>query len=265
MFRGRDKMKFSSKKIRKIGENGFYSVAYLLSFVIGMLVLRDESANWKVNLLSNDRMMGFWESITDQDTLRGRLEPPTGWVRPFYLGVSGFWLGCAVSHFAIDTRRSDFMEFVVHHLSTLLLLLVSYVLGYVRFGLVILPLHDCTDILLYGAKTVHYMGISGVDTAIFFAFTVCFLVTRLILYPRLVYGIFLEPFLILAENPTYNFWARYWPVYIAEYVVVLSALFILQVLHCYWFGLVLKILEGELSGRRKVSEEGDARSDDEDD
>lgn len=255
--------KFSKLKQRKIGENVFYTVMYLLSFLAGMAVLGEEAVYWRVDLFSNEKMTGFWESIADQGFVE-KLPEASPLVRWYYLIVGGFWLGCAVFHVALDTRRSDFMEYVIHHFSTLLLIGVSYCLGYVRFGLVILPLHDITDIFLYGAKTIHYLGLKGFDTFVFLLFSVSFYVTRLVMFPRLVLGVALEPFVILAKDPLYNDWARYWPIYISEYVIILSALLALQLLHCFWFSLIAKMLRNELRPGQGVSDKGDARSDDED-
>ena len=155
-----------------------------------------------------------------------------------------------------EVSRSDAVEMIVHHITTILLLSFSYITNFTRVGASILLLHDSADVLLESAKCFNYISKAKdskwackfCDT-IFALFAITFLVTRLIIYPRyIIYSVFFE-----APNHFGTNWAGFW--------VFSVLLVILQFLHIFWFYLIAKMLWNLMS----KGVEKDARSDDEDD
>ena len=55
-------------------------------------------------------------------------------------------------------RRKDFAESLAHHVVTLALLYYSFYANFVRPGLIIMLLHDVSDIFLEAAKLARYAG-----------------------------------------------------------------------------------------------------------
>lgn len=240
----------------KISENLFYSTYYIVGFLYFALVLIPQ-ADWSVNLMSN--------STNVVKALIHPFPPPMSDAEHFYYSqCMGFYASAAAFLILFDGRRSDFGELILHHAVTIGLVGMSYAYGYVRSGIIIIALHDVGDIFLYSAKCVHYLGFSGPDTALFAVFAVVFYVTRLVMFSRMVFTIFVETFQVLIVEPSFNRWAMFYDTYLPHYVFFVLFLGTLLFLHGFWFALVLKMIYREVFLGKKVTEEGDIRSDDED-
>lgn len=165
-------------------------------------------------------------------------------------------LGCYLHQLHwTEVSRSDAFEMILHHCITITLIVSSYLQNFTRVGSSILLVHDFADIFLevgkcfnYTSKTPEYKAwASKITDALFAAFALSFLVTRLILYPRfMVYSVLVEAPAIL------GMWPGYWLT-----SIMLSAL---QCLHVFWFYLIARMayrimIVGEV--------EKDVRSDDE--
>lgn len=247
-----------SRRVRsKLSENLYYATYYTLAFGYYMLAVRP-SVKWSVDLFSNESNVVL--------SLMDPIPPPMVRVeRVYYYQAAGFYLSASTFLVLFDGRRSDFFELILHHTVTIGLVTMSYLYGYVRAGILILALHDVGDIFLYSAKLVHYLGFAGMDTALFAVFAVTFFVTRLIMYPRLVHGVAVETLQTVVLHPSLNGWAHHFATYLWHYVFFVVFLGTLQVLHCFWFSLVLKMIHREVFLGKKISDEGDIRSDGEDD
>ncbi|KAA8490557.1 Ceramide synthase 4 [Porphyridium purpureum] len=243
--------KFDARKRAKLSENAFYTIFYICSFAFGVSVYSRE--NWSVQFMSKEKM---FDLFTDY--------PPamSTDLRFYYLAQLGFYIGCLV-FLNMDTRRSDYVQYIIHHAATTILVSGSYVTGYVRVGVIVLILHDVGDIFLYGAKTMHYLGLAPFDTILFVIFMVVFYISRLVFLPRVVYATVLETFLIAAMDPQFNEWVMYWHVYTLHWFVFCVLLCVLIVLHTFWFNLILRVAYREVMQPGKISQDGDIRSDSE--
>ncbi len=89
-----------------------------------------------------------------------------------------------VDLFVKKERKKDFAVMVVHHIMAFTLILISS--GYEelrRPGLVILFLHDSTDILLYVSKIFAYIDARFLSKFCFFFFSCSFIFVRLVFFP----------------------------------------------------------------------------------
>ncbi|PXF44528.1 LAG1 longevity assurance-like [Gracilariopsis chorda] len=249
--------RFPPKVQPKLSENLFYSMYYMGAFAFYMFRVRP-SLEWSVDLLSND-------SHVVKDLVHPYPPHMVASEHEYYNQAGAFYIAASIFLIVFDSRRSDFMEHCLHHFVTLGLVSVSYMYGYVRAGIVILALHDVGDIFLYSAKFVHYLGLAGLDTAVFATFAVTFYVTRLVMFSRLVHMISIETLQTVLVDPGFNKWAMFYDTYLLHYLFFVGFAGTLLLLHCFWFVLILKMIYRELFEGKKISEEGDIRSDDEGD
>ena len=134
-----------------------------------------------------------------------------------------------------EVSRSDSTEMIIHHLTTILLIFLSWLTHFNRIGSSILLVHDVADIFLEAAKTFNYVSKAKdgsrkwakiICDTLFGIFAIVFFVSRLIIYPRyLVYS-------LVIEAPDYfgGAWFGYY-----SYAVLLITL---QLLHIFWFWLI---------------------------
>uniref|UniRef100_A0A3B3DSF7 Ceramide synthase 2-like n=1 Tax=Oryzias melastigma TaxID=30732 RepID=A0A3B3DSF7_ORYME len=142
----------------------------------------------------------------------------------------------------------DFKEQVIHHLATIILLSFSYCANYIRIGTLILLLHDSSDILLESAKMFHYgTGWKKTCDSLFVVFSVVFLVTRLVIFPsKLIRATLLLSMEVFEPFVGYYFFN--------------ILLMVLQVLHIFWAGLILRMVFKFLKGKLEKDERSDEES-----
>jgi sphingoid base N-palmitoyltransferase len=142
-----------------------------------------------------------------------------------------------------DNKRKDFWQMFVHHVLTLVLIALSFICNLHRVGSLVLFVHDCADIFLEGAKSLKYANLQKACDITFGIFTLTWIVTRLMLYPRIIYSTSIEAPRILPMYPVY---------YIFN-----SLLIALLVLHLIWTYMILQIV---IQTIRAGQMEGDVRS-----
>jgi len=143
----------------------------------------------------------------------------------YYIVELAFYLSLLISQF-FDVKRKDFYQLFVHHITTVILLLISYIESTYRFGIVILYLHDLADVWLEAAKLANYAKIQKVCDILFAIFAVVFFFTRLVYFPIYVaYG--------------YFYYNEYQHGIIHKCLVTLC--YVLLFLHCYWGWLIGKM------------------------
>lgn len=154
----------------------------------------------------------------------------------FYYHVE---LGCYLHQLMwTEIHRSDALEMILHHLTTIALIMSSYLTNFTRIGSSILLLHDLSDVFLESAKVFNYMNLANpkikilkiVCDSIFVVFAVSFVITRLIIYPRYV----ISSVLFEASVEFGTEWIGYW-----AFVVMLV---VLQLLHIFWFYLIARMV-----------------------
>jgi len=154
------------------------------------------------------------------------------------------WYLCTLFLLFIDFKRKDFLVMLCHHLVTLMLLTLSWSVGWTRAGVVLLLLHDFSDVFLNFGKMGSYLDAEIPANGSFVIFVVSWGFLRLYCLPRVIYECFaLSPFLLdFSVSGAYAWKTR-------ALVWGMSAL---VVMHIYWYALILKMAVGMLMGEEKV-------------
>lgn len=177
----------------------------------------------------------------------------------------------------VDVARSDFLEYVLHHLVTLGLMIFSHVGWEHRFGAYVLLLHDASDIMLCVAKGLHYMINEDAERAqrakrkgrkydspwifrrlltenfangCFAAFIVVFFFLRLYCLPMVTRSTFGMASRLRHGN--FNMWML---------VTLLNV--VLQALHVWWGCLILYMVFALVTGGERKDYRSDSEGDEE--
>lgn len=238
----------------KLSEGIFYTLYYVCAFTFFVVYVR-----------GNEAFLRDWKLLTNEPVVDSMFEPypppRSDWVQLYYAQDFGFYLSALVFLLFFDTRRSDFRQLLLHHIVTIGLVGLSYTYSYTRIGCVIIALHDFGDVFLYSATTLNKLGYKGLDTAVFATFAVSFYVTRLVMLPRLVWGVCVETLQTVAARPTFANWAQYFETSLLHWAVFTVLLCTLCVLHCFWFSLILRMIHREVFLGKKITDQGDIRED----
>ncbi|KAM9719554.1 ceramide synthase 2-like isoform 1-T2 [Menidia menidia] len=224
---------------KKFGEAAWRLFFYLTAFIAGLACLINRPWFWDHR--------ECWRQYPVQPMERAHF-----W---YYMLELGFY-GSLLLRISVDIKRKDFKEQVIHHLATIFLLSFSYCANYIRIGTLVMLLHDSSDILLELAKMFNYgTGWRKMCDTLFVVFAIVFLVTRLVIFP----GKIIRTTLLLSMEVFEPF---------AGYYFFNILLMLLQALHVFWAGLILRMVYKFLKGKLEKDERSDEESeayDEEDD
>ncbi|KAF8284592.1 putative Sphingosine N-acyltransferase [Trypanosoma cruzi] len=260
------------KKLRKFQTQLWLAVSYTASTVFGYMVQRGEP--WFGLPLSEANRINI---------LSPHPYNPGRWILLYYQYGLGFYLSECFSHLANhDIKRSDFLEYVIHHIVTIALIVFSHCSYEHRFGVYVLFIHDASDIMLAVSKALSYVvkaaeareqraarnGGKGAAPAgppacrlyrLVFSSTTVLLSFVVFVALFVFFRLICLPFLALASVglavKIRTFTVCYW-------VLVVLLQVVLQGLHLYWFALIVKLairalLGGPLDDIRSEDDEED--------
>jgi len=209
---------------RKFFEASYKTLHYVVAFGWELLLLYP--VDWYIKTTK------LWENLPQPMSLSFYV---------FYNYQMGFYAYSLVSVLFFDTRRHDWIQLIVHHIATEFLLVYSWGWGLFRVGLLVLVLHDCSDIFLEGAKCFNYIGLKTITTVLFVLLVITFFICRLVLYPLVCLRstLFEADVVIAAQGIHYEWYEK--PLFNGLLIV----LFLLQI---YWFRELLKVVRRALSG-----------------
>lgn len=161
-----------------------------------------------------------------------------------------FYLSLSLSHF-FEARRKDFWQMFIHHLITLTLFIVSWIVNAIRGSSLVNFVHDIADVLLEAGKATNYAKYEKTCSVIFSLFSLVWIVTRLGVFSRIVY-------VGVTQFPTIH--PKY-PMYYIFTVLNISLL----VLHIIWTYMIYKVAvrmfkTSAVSDVRSSSEESESDS-----
>lgn len=190
-------------------------------------------------------------------------------LRSFYVLQLAIWIWTCFSCQFLESRRKDYLEMMLHHICTIALVLNSFINEELAIGLVVLVVHDATDILVDSLKICNYLKL--VDAHGFFIVELAFvsnivawLYFRLYKFPLDV--VYQGVFVGYTKNcgPAEGTFLERWSAAGTSMTsgCLLSSLCLL---HAYWFFLFLrilvKIITGDTSRAGKEGYEGASGSD----
>ncbi|GBF89705.1 LAG1 longevity assurance [Raphidocelis subcapitata] len=173
----------------------------------------------------------------------------------FYHIQIGFYLQAVPFLMFIEVRRKDWAESFAHHIVTLGLMYYSYYVNFTRPGVIVMLLHDVSDIFLEAAKLSRYAGRQSAATAWFAAFALSWIVLRVVIFCRvIVLSCMIDPIVMIAlpydvdPQPHYSIFA--------------TLFMVLYFLHLYWTWLILQVVRKQLTGGTASDVREDDDSDD---
>ncbi|KAJ8277341.1 hypothetical protein GJAV_G00074150 [Gymnothorax javanicus] len=200
------------RNTKKFCEACWRFVFYLIAFSAGLASLIDKPWFWD----SKECWNGFpHQAVSDAQ-------------RWYYVLELGFYWSL-VLRISADIKRKDFKEQIIHHIATVFLIGLSYCGNYIRVGTIVMLVHDSSDFLMESAKMFNYAAWSKTCDALFVAFAVVFLVTRLVVFPFKV----IHSTLFLFRDVFDPFFGYYF---------FNALLLVLQALHIYWACLIIRMI-----------------------
>jgi hypothetical protein len=155
------------KKFKRVAESSWRFVYYLCAFFAGLYILKDEPQ------FSN--VADCWKNWPHQNV------PDNVWW--YYIIETGFYWSLLFSTIVFDVRRADFMQMMLHHFVTILLLSLSFSINFIRVGTLVLLSHDAADILLDLLKLFRYANWDMALNVGYLVFMAIWISSRLIYYP----------------------------------------------------------------------------------
>lgn len=190
-----------------------------------------------------------------------------------YLAQLSIWVYTCIVHRFWDERRKDYFVMYMHHIITIMLVAGSFAAGYLRVGIIILYVHDVSDVFVDLLKMVNYLklenrrGLFASEIA-YFACIVSWVFWRLYKFPKTaIYASVVEAYRILGPQPRSSadsllgLSMRDLPLYFEMNTLLIALL----CLHIYWAHLFFMIGYTMLtnSAREASRREYEGDSDDE--
>uniref|UniRef100_A0A915PK97 TLC domain-containing protein n=1 Tax=Setaria digitata TaxID=48799 RepID=A0A915PK97_9BILA len=227
-------------KFKRVAETAWRFLFYLCIWLYGLYALSDQPQMYDIS--------ECWRNWP-----RHELTDNIWW---YYVIQMSFYCSLIISSLLFDIRRADFIQMTLHHIITVGLLFLSFVMNLIRIGTVVLFSHDIADIMLELAKLCRYAGWGTVLKCLFVVFMIVWIVTRLIYFPFFViWSIIVDaPALIQADYRWENL--RQLPIIPRIFPAMLLCLLIL---HIYWTVIIVKIALKSVRGNVvDIREESDS-------
>eukprot|EP00475_Leptophrys_vorax_P038365 TRINITY_DN67476_c0_g1_i1.p1 TRINITY_DN67476_c0_g1~~TRINITY_DN67476_c0_g1_i1.p1 ORF type:complete len:314 (+),score=35.34 TRINITY_DN67476_c0_g1_i1:77-1018(+) len=228
----------------KFKESCWKSLYYLSAEIFALLISREEP--WMMD--TKNFWVGPGTSRWPDQMMKLKLKTLFNYVGGFY----------TYSVFALifwETRRKDFGVSMTHHVTCVILVIISYIFRFGRLCSFMIAIHDASDIFLEFAKLSKYINFETSATINFLIFAASWAWLRLWWYPRnIIYSASYEVLQLLDKKDHLVSGPRIY--YVFNFILIL-----LLVLHVYWWILIAKVIMRQF-GTGSVD---DDRSDDEDD
>eukprot|EP00727_Mastigamoeba_balamuthi_P006004 m51a1_g2022 putative longevity-assurance family protein (388) ;mRNA; f:1290319-1291757 len=221
-----DSAQRAARKERLV-QNSFGLLFYVVATVVGNVVLADK--DWAPRAFvwgATGHPDNCWSNYWSYDASRD--------VRMYYAFGLGHSLHAMYFQLLHKERRRDFLEMMVHHIVTVLLITLSYVYGYTRIGTLVLLVHDFSDVFICLARAANECTPDWVVALSFVLLNASWVYLRLFCYPfMLVWSATFRAVPIVNAQGFEGHNAGYWPFNVL--------LWVLYVLHLFWFAMFLKM------------------------
>jgi len=203
------------ERAEKGAKNAYKTVYFTLAVVLGYMVMKDLEYMPKSLFCNGDptRVLKVFP-----------FHKKTPYFDIFYIGQVGYHLESFLSHIG-SKPKNDYVEMMLHHIITLLLIFLSYMSNYSNVGAAVMFSHDIGDVFVSIVRTVLDLKFpSFVIATAFFTMLAVWIYTRLYVFPMDIL------YVAVTSNNTHDI-----------YVFLVGMLFILQVLNIYWFIMFARI------------------------
>ena len=181
----------------------------------------------------------------------------------FYIVQLSIWIVTCFSHRFVEARHKDYYQMYIHHIVTIGLMAGSWMFGYMRIGVLVLIIHDASDVPLDLMKMANYLKLEGPKS--FFIVEIAFITCliswaygRLFIYPtKALFTAAFESIIEAREGITAT---AYQTMETSDFLdvafnmpgwlscnILLNVLF---VLHIFWFYLLVKIAFKLVTGKK---------------
>ena len=256
-----------AETVLRFQESAWKLVVYATFQIAGWYALMSEAA---------DAGVGEWDAADLNAGTAARVQKGVrtffwdGWpeqecgaaTKNLYAAELGFYLASIGMLIFWDKRKKDHNVMLAHHVVTSLLLVHSWALHFLRVGLVILLLHDASDVLMESAKLFNYAGHAVGANTFFALFALSWIALRLLLFPFVVVRSTLFDTMRMFRAPPFELHiVEPGPVLFVHHGTYNVALLALCVMHVYWFGLIAQMAHRAIVGPAAASRlEGGTRT-----
>ncbi|XP_022737812.1 LAG1 longevity assurance homolog 3-like isoform X1 [Durio zibethinus] len=231
------------KKLNKFKESAWKCVYFFSSEILSIYVSYGEPWFTKTKY--------FWEGPGEQVWPDQKIKLK---LKGLYMYAGGFYTYSLFALIFWETRRSDFLVSMLHHIATIILIFLSYIFRFGRVGSVTLALHEGSDVFLEFAKMSKYSGFEWLASFSFVLFALSWTIFRMILFPFwIIRSTSYEVLLILDKEKHMVDGSIY-------YYLFNTLLFCLLVVHTYWWVLMIRVIMRQIHSGGEVD---DVRSDSE--
>jgi len=177
---------------------------------------------------------------------------PTDGERLYYLVQLAIWMYSSFSQRFLQKKAKDYFVMMGHHVATLALVTGSYLGGNTRIGIVILFVHDISDVAIDLLKMANYAKLA--DRPAYYIVEFCMVLT---LSAWLYFRLYLFPFYIMpatiwgshdaCSDPEHR--GDYWnhdPPGMQMWRLANYLLGVLCLMHTWWFYLLCRIVRSAL-------------------
>ncbi|KAJ6592860.1 TLC domain-containing protein [Mycena capillaripes] len=225
-------------KLERFGEQGYAFVYFLVFGAWGVRIMSQLPTWWY-------RTEYFWIDYPYTAMLPE--------LKRYYLLQTAYWIQqFLVLVLGLEKPRKDYAELVAHHIVTLFLVIVSYVMNLTLIGSAVYMSMDIPDMFLALSKLLNYIRWEATNNFVLAAFVLSWTYFRHYLNLAIIWSAWFEvdEYLPLGTRipPAVHYGA-------------FGALVLLQLLNLFWYYLIVRIVVKVL----RTSKVEDERSDDEDD
>lgn len=180
-----------------------------------------------------------------QQFFNGELSRPIE-LNVYYVLQLAIWMWTAFSCKWLESRRKDYVEMMIHHIVTILLVLGSLLHKEHPMGMLVLLVHDCSDIFLDMMKLANYFKLENSHG--YFITEFCFFMNTFVSWPLI--RLYYFPVKVIYEGTFVGYGSQcgYGNSILERCYNVEGTCFggglllcVLAVLHVWWFFLMLRI------------------------
>ncbi|RLN70962.1 hypothetical protein BBJ28_00020114 [Nothophytophthora sp. Chile5] len=168
---------------------------------------------------------GSGEVVLSFDTLS---DAPSPALKYYFMVQLGYHVHSLLFMVFFSPIRNDFIEMLLHHVATIILIGGSYLANYSAFGALVVFTHDIGDVTGYGIKSIVDSGHTALVVVMYVVLLVSWAYSRLYVFPfHLIYSSAIE---LPLKHPDI----------LGAFVYPMNVMLcMLEVLHVYWYSLFL--------------------------